>query len=464
MVVTFKNNQSAKIESPIHFVGIGGSGMSALAELALRRGYSVQGSDSMASVVTGRLNSMGIAIQFSHSNESVKSALTVVRSSAIQDSNPEIVEARRLGLPILHRSEMLAYLMQGRQAITVAGTHGKSTTSAIIVHMLERLGLDPEAALGGAMRQYQSAARAGNGKFFVAEADESDGSFIRYNPYCAVITNTDLDHMEFFKSPEGLAKAFSQHLRKVDPDGFAVIGWDSPMLRDISSNINVRRIAFGFLLGCDVRAREYENKQGETVFTALVERDRVKCRLPMIGRHNVQNALAALAVARGLEMNIQDAAAALESFPGVERRMNLVHKSPTLAIFDDYAHNPGKIAACIQALRDSFQDRQLQVIFQPHRYSRLETMYDDMLGAVSGADIVHMLPVYSAGETTVQDFSPIRLASDLTRLFGVRSVACDDFNAAIDSVLATLRLPAVVLTVGAGDICKAAQLLRDRLE
>lgn len=452
------------LQDPLHFIGIGGSGMSALAELAHRRGLRVRGSDVRASVVIERLTSLGIPITLGHAASAVEGAATVVRSSAIVDGNPELAAARSRKLRVLHRSELLAALMKGKRAVTVAGTHGKSTTSAMIVHVLESLGLDPEAALGGAMRQYQSAARAGKGDVFIAEADESDGSFLRYQPFVAVVTNVDQDHMEYFKDAQGLERAFAEHLGKIDPEGVAVVGWDSPMLRQAAAKLETRRLAYGFLIGCDVRAIDYRCDQGETFFTAMVERDRVECRLPTLGKHNVQNALAALAVVRGLELDVHAAAEALASFPGVERRMNLVHKSAEVAVFDDYAHNPGKIAACVRALRDSFKERQLHVIYQPHRYSRLETMYDDMLNAVSSADLVHMLPVYSAGETSAQDFSPARLAADLTRRFGVRSIACDSFEAAAASVLGNLKAPAVVLTVGAGDVWKAASLLRDRLE
>lgn len=464
MVLVSKKNPNLNLKDPFHFIGIGGSGMSALAELAFRRGLQVRGSDTKSSIVTDRLAALGIKIALEHKASAVEGARTVIRSSAIQDTNPEILAAKQLDIPVIHRSDLLASLMQNKQAITVAGTHGKSTTSAMVVHMLSSLGLDPEAALGGAMRQYQSSARSGNGDFFVAEADESDGSFLRYDPFCAVVTNIDQDHMEYFRSAAGLEQAFSAHLNKIHPDGFAVVGWDSPILRGVAQNVSVRRITFGFVLGSDVRALGYRCNQGETFFTAIVERDQVECKLPTIGRHNVQNALAVLAVARGLDLDVTAAAASLASFPGVERRMNLVHKSEDVALFDDYAHNPGKIAACVQALRDSFQDWQIHVIFQPHRYSRLETMYHDMLKAVSSADLVHMLPVYSAGETSEQDFSPARLASDLKSLYGVSSVPCENFESVTNSVMSHLKPPAVVLTVGAGDVWKAARLLKGRLE
>lgn len=448
----------------VHFIGIGGSGMSALAELACRRGYPVQGSDIKTSIVTERLVKLGIPITIGHSAAAIGNASLVVCSSAIDRGNVELVEANRLGLKVIHRSEMLAHLIQAKTAITVAGTHGKSTTSAMIVHTLATLGLDPDAILGGALRQYQSSARYGQGQIIVAEADESDGTFVRYAPQIGVVTNIDLDHMEFYKDAANLQSAFHTYLSNIDPDGAAIVGWDSPMLRDVSRDIRVPRFAYGFLLGADIRATSYNCTQGESTFTAIVERDHIFCRIPTIGKHNIQNALATLAVTRALSLKTTAAADALASFPGVERRMNLIYKNERIAIFDDYAHNPGKIAASITALKESFPGWQLQVVYQPHRYSRLETMYDDMLRAVINADIVHVLPVYSAGEISSGDFSPEKLARDIIKNFNVPSFACENFESATDSVLYRLKHPTVILTVGAGDVWKVAKKIERQIE
>lgn len=464
MTLKVSRNNSLNSQDCLHFIGIGGSGMSALAELAHHRGFKVAGSDLRPSIVTDRLTKLGITITFGHSASALNNATIIVCSSAIAHDNPELAEALRRKLLVLHRSELLALLMQEKSGITVAGTHGKSTTSAMIVHMLTTLGLDPEAVLGGAMRQYGSAARYGQGKILVAEADESDGSFLRYKPFVGIATNIDLDHMEFYKSPAALQDAFLQYLNGINSEGFAVIGWDSPLLREAAQTLKVPRLAYGFVLGSDVRAINYRCAQGESSFTAIVERDQFTCRLPTIGKHNVQNALACLALARGLSLDINDAIHALSTFPGVERRMNLVYKSETIAIFDDYAHNPGKISACLQALRESFRNWQLHVIYQPHRYSRLETMYDEMIGAVKIADIVHMLPVYAAGEVSERDFSPQRLADDLSRVYGIKSIPCQNFDSAIKSVLNNLKPPSVILTVGAGDVWKVARNLKEQLE
>lgn len=448
------------VEGPLHFIGIGGSGMSTLAELAIKSGFSVQGSDSKPSDTTQHLQKIGVEVKIGHGAHLAQAA-TVIYSSAIGEDNVELAEARKKGLKVLHRSEFLAGLMAGKEAITVAGTHGKSTTTAMIAHVLDELGVDPVVASGAPISRYGSAARFGKGRYFVAEADESDGSFLRYEPTIAVVTNIAPDHMEFFKTTEGLCAAFSQYLGRIVEDGYAVVGWDSPLSREVGRAFEKDRLTYGFLLGCDVRAIDYKCSNGESTFTAIVERDQIKCRLPAIGKHNVQNALAAVAVVRALGLDVKAAAAAIATFSGVSRRMSKTFDSPKLKIIDDYAHNPGKIQACLEGIRESWPEWQLQVIFQPHRFSRLETMYDEMLAALKAADVVHVLPVYSAGETTSKDFSPEALAKALVSNHGIDAIPCADFAAAARSVRNRIEYPSVVLTLGAGDVWRVADLVKD---
>ncbi len=452
------------VDSPVHFVGIGGSGMSALAELALKGGLAVQGTDSKSSDATDHLLRLGVKVAIGHAAAALGSARTVVFSSAIAPENVELAAARTRGLAILHRSEFLAFLMQSREAVTVAGTHGKSTTTAMIAHVLDALGCDPSVACGAPILRFSGAARFGNGPYFIAEADESDGSFLRYRPTIGVLTNIASDHMEYFKDAATLEAAFSQYLGNiVEDDGCAVIGWDNPISRDVGSRYERNRLTYGFLLGCDVRGLEYQCAGGEMTFTAMVERDRVKVRLKTIGKHNAQNALCALAVVRALALDVTKAAESLASFAGVARRFSLVYDSPAVKVFDDYAHNPGKIEACITGIRESWPDWKVHAVFQPHRFSRLETMFDEMIAALRDADIVHVLPVYSAGETTTRDFSPELLAAELRLKHGVEAHACRSFVEAAQSVRNRLEYPAVVLTVGAGDVWRVADLLKDGL-
>jgi UDP-N-acetylmuramate--alanine ligase len=455
---------------PLHFIGIGGSGMAALAELALHAGVAVQGSDQKDSEVLAKLRALGACIKHSHTAASLGDAATVVYSSAIKEDNVELQAARSKNLNILHRSDYLAWLMKDKSSITVAGTHGKTTTSAMIAHVLEALGQDPTVAIGGTMRRIASAARFGHGPHFVAEADESDGTFLKYKPFIGVLTNIDSDHMEFFKNQSTLEKAFTDYLRNIDADdGCAVVGWDNATSRRIGSEYQRRRLTYGFLIGSEIRAVSYTAKAGESLFNAVIEKDILSCRLKIPGRHNVMNALCALAVVRALELNVKQAAEALATFPGVGRRMELIHEEAGLKIFDDYAHNPGKIAALLMSIREAWPKANLHVVFQAHRYSRLETMYDEMLGAVDSADFVYVVPVFSAGETTEGDFSSEKLAASIRArpLLNEKRrvvIACTSLAAATNAVREYLRssaaTPAVVLTVGAGDVYKVAEELR----
>jgi len=447
----------------VHFIGIGGSGMSGLAELALHLDYHVQGSDLKASSMLHRLGELGADIFTAHTADAIQNASSVVYSSAIGSENIEFLEAQRRGLPLLHRSDFLAQLMANKTAITVAGTHGKSTTSAMITHVLDDLGMSPWAAIGGDMLRYQSPARIGQGPLFVAEADESDGSFLKYRPFIGVLTNVELDHLDYFKTADRLEAAFATYLTHIDPDGRAVIGWDHPLSRKIGSAYKGPRLTFGTILGSEVRAFDICSEQGRTRFSAVVERDRIECLLPAVGRHNVQNALCTLAVVRALGLDVRRAAQSLGEFAGVARRMAPIYHQHGIRIFDDYAHNPGKVAACVKTLKETWPEATLHVVYQPHRYSRLETMYDAMLDALHAADYVYIVPVYSAGETTSEDFSPGRLAQDLARRFPIKTFPCEELTDAAVSVLRYLSSPAVVLTVGAGDVGRVAYQLKDAL-
>ena len=446
-------------KGPVHFIGIGGGGMSGLAEIALTLDYQVQGSDIKSSPMSQRLAVLGAKVSSEHGAEAIKGAGCVVYSSAIGPMNVELLEAQRLQLPLLHRSDFLAELLQSKTAITVAGTHGKSTTAAMITHVLDDLGVQPWAAIGGEMLRYGSTARIGKGPLFVAEADESDGSFLKYRPFIGVLTNVELDHMDYFKTPEGLVDAFAVYLKHIHPDGRAVIGWDHKLSRQIGGAYNGPRLTFGTLIGSEVRATSARTNLGRSEFTAMVERDRVSCSLPALGKHNIQNALCTLAVVRALELDVHKAAESLAGFAGVARRMAQVYAHDGIKIFDDYAHNPGKVAACVQTLKQTWPEAALHVVFQPHRFSRLETMYEATLDSLRTADYVYIVPVYSAGETTTQDFSPRRLAQDLGQRFPIKTFACAELADAARSVLRYLGSPAVVLTVGAGDVgCVAYQL------
>ena len=449
----------------LHFIGIGGIGMSALAEIAHSRNCHVSGSDQQNSPTTARLGKLGISIRIGHDACLPDRNATVVISSAIKADNPDLVAVTAAGLRILHRSELLAMVMKGKQAITVAGTHGKTTTTAIVGHVLSQLGLDPTVIVGGNLIPSGSPVRIGASQWVVAEADESDGSFLRYDPFVSVVTNIDRDHMEYFGSVEKLVEVFRSYINRTNEDGAAVVGWDHPRVREMCDGFSGNKLAFGMLIGCDIRGINFVPTKTGCRFSAVIERDLVNVELPLFGKHNATNALCALGVARALELDVKAAAAALGSFAGVERRMSLVGSTSSVRIFDDYAHNPGKIAACIAALRESVGAGELIVVYQSHRFTRLETMYDELLGSFADASRVFVLPVYSAGEKSSEDFSVKRLATDIQRLSGVSSEGFDSFASAAAAVAARCKAntPTTVVTIGAGNINELGPMIKERL-
>ena len=442
------------MQGPVHFIGIGGSGMAPLAELCLLRGLQVSGSDLSQNNSVERLVQLGAAIYDSHAKENIADAATVVYSSAIGENNPERLKAAEMGLPLLHRSDLLQKLSEEHRTVVVSGTHGKTTTTAMIVHVLTAIGADPTAVVGGKMLgTFNSPCRLGKSDLFVFEADESDGSFLKYHPFISLVTNVEEDHLDFFHTVENLENAFASFVSQTSGEhSTTILGWDDRACRNLGHAYEGDKLGYGFLLGSDVRAINYRCHEGTAIFTAIVEHDQIPVHLPMIGKHNVKNALAALSVVRSLKLDVNQAAAALASFGGVSRRMNLVFSDSLVSVYDDYAHNPGKISACISSLRESWPDHSLIVVYQPHRYSRLETMFTATTGAFGGADTVYVLPVYTAGESTEQDFSPNRVAAAIAKTSRVNTVASKDFASVEAQVLNNLPRPAIILTVGAGDV------------
>ena len=433
--------------------------MSGLAELMHLKGMKVNGSDSKESLATKRLASLGIPVTIGQDADPIVKDDIVVFSSAIRSDHPSMTHARALGCKVIHRSDLLAELMHEKISIAVAGTHGKTTTSAMITHVLTALNLDPSAAIGGDMMPQLSPARAGKGPHFVAEADESDGSFLKYRPRVAVLTNVDTDHMDFFGSRDRLQEIFSEYLHNLDDDGVAVVGWDNPGSREVGSQFEGRRLGFGFLLGCDVRAIDYRLVDGHATFKAIVERDTVAVRLPMFGKHNAQNALCALAVARALELDLKSAAESLATFQGVARRMSLMLNKPQLRLFDDFAHNPGKMAACVLSLREAYPDWTIRIVWQPHRYSRLDTMYQDTIAAFRNADEVVVLPVYAAGEIPTKLYPVKDLALDISAASSTSAVGMEDFSEVTRYIRKSLSSKTVLLTMGAGSISELSHVL-----
>jgi len=448
----------------IHFVGIGGIGMSGIAEVMHQLGYKVQGSDASDSYVVEKLRKSGIPVSIGHSPDNLGDAAVVVCSTAIKDSNPEVQAAAERRLPRVKRAEMLAELMRMQKTVAVAGTHGKTTTTSMIAALLDGGGLDPTVINGGIINRYGSNARLGKSDWWVIEADESDGSFLRLDGTIAVVTNIDPEHLDHYGDFDGVKDAFVEFVENVPFYGLAVLCVDHPEVQTIIGRIRDRRIVtYGFSALADVRAENVTPVPGGTTFDALIldkdgERRSLAVHVPIPGRHNVQNALAAIAVA--LELGISDDAivAAFEKFEGVKRRFTHAGEADGAVVIDDYAHHPTEIRAVLAAAREGAAGRVIAVV-QPHRYTRLRDLMDDFQSAFNDADVVFVAPVYPAGEEPIEGVDSDALAEGL-RAHGHRMVRSvndlDDLCGALRDLAAEGDM---IICMGAGDITKWAGAL-----
>jgi UDP-N-acetylmuramate--alanine ligase len=441
----------------IHFVGIGGIGMSGIAELLANLGYEVSGSDARASELTARLEKMGVRIAKGHDAAHVRDANVVVTSSAIQPGNPEVDEARRRGIPVIPRAEMLAELMRLRYGIAVAGAHGKTTTTSMIALVLERAGLDPTAVIGGRLSAFGSNARLGRGDYMVVEADESDRSFLRLTPSIAVITNIDREHMESYGSWDALQQAFVDFANKVPFYGTVVACADDAPVRALLPRVTRRAITYGFedssatVTGRDMTLEAFGSRC-RVVHTpaGAVPAELGTLRLQVPGRHNLLNALGAVAV--GLEVGIPfgKIASGFSDFRGAERRFQLCGEAGGVMVVDDYGHHPTEIAAVIAAARAGL-DRRVVVVFQPHRYTRTRDLLDQFGTALGAADEIVLTDVYAAGEPPIPGATAeaVEAAVRQTGRPVTLVKALDDIPAA---VAALARPNDLVITLGAGSI------------
>ncbi|MEP0565107.1 MAG: UDP-N-acetylmuramate--L-alanine ligase, partial [Paracoccaceae bacterium] len=406
---------------PIHFVGIGGIGMSGIAEVLLAAGYTVQGSDLKRSKITDRLESLGAEIFEGQNASNLDGAEVIVISSAIKKGNPELDQARLLGLPVVRRAEMLAELMRLRSNIAVAGTHGKTTTTTMVAALLDGGGIDPTVINGGIIHAYGSNAHVGEGEWMVVEADESDGTFNRLPATIAIVTNIDPEHMEHWGTIENLRRGFDDFVSNIPFYGLAVLCTDHPEVQALVGRITDRRIVtYGFNAQADVRATNLTYKAGKAHFDIeLSEGITIEnCQLPMPGDHNVSNALAAVAVARHLGMKGVEIREALENFKGVNRRFTKVGEVDGVTIIDDYGHHPVEIAAALKAARQTVADTpeaRVITVHQPHRYSRLHNHFEDFCTCFNDADVVGIAEVFAAGEDPIEGASRDDLIAGLIR-------------------------------------------------
>lgn len=458
----------------IHFVGIGGAGMGGIAEVLANEGYQISGSDLAPNLVTQHLAAMGIAIYFQHRAENVQQASVVVVSTAIPLDNPEVIAARELRIPVIRRAEMLAELMRFRHGIAVAGTHGKTTTTAMIAAIYAEGALDPTFVNGGLVKAAGTHARLGASRYLIAEADESDASFLHLQPMVAVVTNIEADHMDTYQGDwENLKQTFVNFLHNLPFYGRAVMCVDDPIVRELLPRIGRHITTYGFSQDADLRIDGYRQEEYQSYFT-LKRQDKpeLKIMLNAPGRHNAQNAAAAITVAT--EEGIDDDAIirALENFQGTGRRFDILgefvlngnddhRRNDSVMLVDDYGHHPTEVDVTIKAARAGWCERRLVMIFQPHRYTRTRDLYDDFAHVLSQVDVLFILEVYSAGEMPIPGADSRSLCRTIRGRGKLDPVFVNDMDILPALLAQTLRPGDLVLTQGAGNVGKLARRLAE---
>jgi len=454
----------------VHFVGIGGAGMGGIAEVLHTLGFAVSGSDRQASAMTRRLGGLGLRVHIGHDPALVADADVVVTSTAVQADNPEVLEARRLRVPLVRRAEMLAELMRFRYGVAIAGTHGKTTTTSLVASVLAEGGLDPTFVIGGRLNSAGSHARLGASRYLVAEADESDASFLLLAPMLSVITNVDHDHLETYGGdPRRLLNAFREFVMRLPFYGLAVVCADDPGNRALLEDLPRRVVTYGIDGPCDLRASAIRQIGGRTLFHLYAEDlDGLPVELALPGRHNVRNALAAIAVARELGVSTPDWQRAVAGFEGITRRFHsygeVTVSGHGVLLIDDYAHHPREIAAVMEACRSGWPGRRLVILFQPHRYSRTRDLFDDFALVLSECDRVLLGEVYGAGESPIAGADARSLARALRGRGRVEPVFVPELED-MDALLAdVLEEGDILLVLGAGSVGQVAPRLAQAAE
>ncbi|HXX67632.1 MAG TPA: UDP-N-acetylmuramate--L-alanine ligase [Polyangiaceae bacterium] len=456
----------------VHFVGIGGIGMSGLAEILRTLEFDVSGSDLKPNDTTRRLESLGVRVFFGHDADNVKGADVVVYSSAIEPNNPELARARSLEIPIVPRAEMLAELMRTRYAVTIAGSHGKTTTTSLVATVLRAAGLDPTVVVGGKVNAFGTNARHGEGDLFVAEADESDGSFLKLTPTIAVVTNIDPEHLDHYGTHDAVKNAFVQHANKVPFYGLCVLCLDHPSVQEILPRVDRRHVTYGVSRQADYRAHNPRFEGLTTSFDAYRRSEALGTFVVhMPGAHNVLNALAAIAVADELEVPLGVTRDALASFRGVQRRFTVLGtpeferdgRRGDLMVVDDYGHHPAEIEATLDAAQTGFR-RRVVVAFQPHRYTRTKLLFDEFTRAFNKADVLLVTDVYPAGERPIDGATGDALA-DAIRAHGHHAVTYVRDKKNVSRALLDVVEPGdLVIALGAGDINASARELLSMIQ
>ncbi|MCK8516292.1 UDP-N-acetylmuramate--L-alanine ligase [Methylonatrum kenyense] len=451
----------------LHLIGIGGAGMSGIAEVLANLGYTVSGSDLRESPVTRRLQGLGVEVFIGHAAEHLRDVDAVVISSAVSGDNPELRAARAARVPVVPRAEMLAELMRFRYGVAVAGTHGKTTTTSLIASVLAEGGLDPTFVIGGRLNSAGANARLGEGRFLVAEADESDASFLYLQPMIAAVTNIDADHLEAYGGKfHNLRGAFLEFLHHLPFYGLAVLCLDDPVVRELIPDVTRPVRTYGVDESADVRATGIRQQGSRTAFEVCVDGTHpVPVELNLPGRHNVLNALAAITVASELGVSPEATVRALHNFAGIGRRFQsygeLTFPAGQALVVDDYGHHPSEIAATMQAVRDGWPERRLLLAFQPHRFTRTRDLFEDFARVLSDCDALVMTDVYAAGEEPIAGADGRALAAAIRARGKVNPVFVSDIDELLDSLPAMVRDGDIVLTLGAGSIGTVGGRLRE---
>ncbi|MBW2646179.1 MAG: UDP-N-acetylmuramate--L-alanine ligase [Deltaproteobacteria bacterium] len=442
----------------IHFVGIGGIGMSGIAELLINLGYKVSGSDVRSSDITKRLAALGSTIYKGHIPEQTEGADVVVISSAVKKDNPEVLAARTTAIPVIPRAEMLAELMHLKYGIAVAGAHGKTTTTSIIAEVLNKGGLDPTAVVGGKLNSLGTNAILGQGDFIVAEADESDGSFLHLSPTIAVVTNIDTEHLDYYKDLHHIKSVFLDFINKIPFYGLAVLCLDNEPIQSLIPKVEKRYTTYGFTTQADYQAKKISSEGLKSRFQVIRHKKNLgSVNLSLPGLHNIYNALSSVAVGMELDIPFDRIKTALENMEGVQRRFQIKGTVKDITVLDDYGHHPTEIRATLDTARQCWPDRRIVVIFQPHRYTRTRALFEDFTRAFYRADSLIVIPIYPAGETPIPGVTGEVLSEGIKK-HGHKDVTFkSDTQKVLDYLSGKLREGDVVLTLGAGPVWKIGE-------
>ena len=466
-MINVKNANSTKFlhSIKIHFVGIGGTGMCGIAELLINLDYSVSGSDIAINDAIIRLEELGVKFTEGHNKENVKSANVVVYSSAIKPDNEELVEARKQKIPAIPRAEMLSELMRMKYSIAIAGSHGKTTTTSLVASILYKDSLDPTFVIGGRLNAFGSNARLGAGDFLVAEADESDGTFLDLSPTVGLVTNIDEEHLDFYEDYQSIKDAFLEFVNKIPFYGFSVLCNDNPAIREIIPKIEKRFFTYGFDITSDYQGKNFRYIGGKSFFDVCRFGKKLgEIQVPMPGMHNALNTLGAIALAMEINIPFDSVKLGLEEFQGISRRMDLIGEVSDILLYDDYGHHPEEIKATLKALKESCPDRRIVVVFQPHRFSRTHHLMESFISSFNDADILFVAPIYSAGEMPIEGVNSSKLLEGIRAHGKNNCFEVENFTDGIEKLLNTLRANDLFVTLGAGDIWKLGTLLKEKLK